>query len=902
MQANQISRIMTRDIISVAPDCLLKDAVAMMRQHNISFLIIAENRKPVGVLSERDIVRLACKHTDPAQLCIRDVMTSPVITVAETINVFQAYDTLSTKKIRHIVVVDASGLITGLATLSNILGGLSIEYFVELKQVTNIMSQNICTLAPDDSVQRALQLMTEKRISCVIISTNQKPVGIITERDITRLYGSGLANDALVESMMSQPVRSIDAATFIPQANAIMREEKLRHLVIVDADGKLSGLISQSDVARRIEEHYVGYLRTLVKQQDQKLQYEHARFAILFEQNPNAVVSCDVDGLIVDINQACMRLSGYSQADMVGKPLESFIHPDDVLPARSSFQQARENETGHGEFRILDKSGRFTDVFNSFLPIYADHSLHRIYSIMHDISDRKQAEQRVQIAEEKAQLLAKAVEAAGDSVMITNQHGTIEFVNAAFTRITGYAADEAIGNNPSMLKSGEQDAQFYAQMWGKISKGERWQSRLVDRRKSGAFFPAELTISPVLNDEGDITHFVGIKRDLTERENLEQQFRQAQKMEAIGTLVGGIAHDFNNMLAGMTCNLYLAKQRVQDKPEVVQKLENIEQLSLGAAEMIRQLLTFSRQGLVSMNKLPLTSFLKETLKLLRSSVPENIDMHLDICSEALLIKGDSTQLHQVLMNLINNARDAVCAVERPTIIISLARFHADAACVERDAGFTVENYARLSVADNGCGMAADQLEHLFEPFFTTKEQGKGTGLGLAMVYGAIEMHDGVIAVDSSEGKGSSFHIYLPLLEQKESAFESAQQAAEKQAVMGSGELILLADDQQHVVETGKEVLETMGYRVLTATDGQQAVELFKAQSNGIDLCILDIVMPVMTGDQAAKQIRQIKPDVKIIFATGYDKNLQSGMAQEIVLSKPFSIIEMSQLIRQQLSG
>jgi len=185
---------MTRDVVSVAPDCMLNDAVTLMQQHNISFLIIASNRKPLGVLSERDIVRLAREQVNPKQLQVKDVMTSPVITVGEATNIFQAYDTLNTKKIRHIVVVDQAGRITGVTTLSNILGGLSIEYFIELKQVSNIMSQNICTLNPGDSIQQAIELMTEKRISCVVVTTNQKPVGIITERDITRLFAGSQAN------------------------------------------------------------------------------------------------------------------------------------------------------------------------------------------------------------------------------------------------------------------------------------------------------------------------------------------------------------------------------------------------------------------------------------------------------------------------------------------------------------------------------------------------------------------------------------------------------------------------------------------------------------------------------------------------------------------------------------
>jgi len=900
MQANQMNRIMTRDIISVSPDCMLSDAVALMRQHHISFLVVARKRKPLGVLTERDIVQLAREQVNPAQLHIRDVMTTPVITVDESTNIFQAYDMLNTKKIRHIVVVDKDGFIAGLATLTNILGGLSIEYFIELKQVSNIMSQNICTLSPHDRVQQALDLMAEKRISCVVITHNQQPVGIITERDITRLYNGVLVTEASIESIMTQPVRTIGVDVFIPQANAIMRDEKLRHLVIVDAAGNLTGLISQTDVARRIEEHYIGYLRTLVKQQDQKLQYEHARFSILFEQNPNAVVSCGMDGRVIDINQAFTRLSGYVLNDVVGRNLVSFIHPDDESLAQNCFQQAVADKTDHAELRLRSKSKQFIDVFNSCLPVYSGHSLHRIYHIMHDISDRKRAEQRVQQAEEKTQLLAKAVEAAGDSVIITDRNGTIEFVNAAFTRITGYTADEAIGNNPSMLKSGEQDRQFYDRMWDCISQGKVWQSQLVDRRKNGDFFPAELTISPVQNSAGDITHYVGIKKDLTDRQELEEKFYQAQKMEAIGTLVGGIAHDFNNMLAGMTGNLYLAKKQLRDMPAIVQKLDNVEHLSMRAADMIQQLLTFARKDTVHIKPVILNPFVKETLKLLRRTVPENIAMHVSVCDDTLRVKGDATLLHQVLMNLINNARDALASVDHPAISVTLDAFHADADFVRQRPCFKAGYYAHLSVQDNGCGMRKKYLKHVFEPFFTTKEQGKGTGLGLAMVYGAVKTHQGVIEADSRIGEGSVFHVYLPLLEPNKAAFNDEQDKTV--SVSGHGETILFTDDQEHVLETGREVLESLGYQVLTATNGRQAVEIFKAHADTIDLCIFDIVMPEMDGNRAADLVRQIRPQVKIIFSTGYDKFRHSNMARETVISKPFPVEEMSRLIRQQLDG
>ncbi|MBN4073625.1 PAS domain S-box protein, partial [Mariprofundus ferrooxydans] len=527
------------------------------------------------------------------------------------------------------------------------------------------------------------------------------------------------------------------------------------------------------------------------------------------------------------------------------------------------------------------------------LKLDADGNAFEMFGTIQDISEQKEAEKLVR-------KLSDAVTYAGGSLMITNKLGIIEYVNPAFTKVTGYSAEEVIGLSPRILKSGDQNDAFYASMWQTISRGEIWHGKVIDRKKDGSFFPAMLTIAPITDDEGVITHFIGSHADITELEDMEQQFHQAQKMEAVGTLVGGIAHDFNNMLAGITGNLYLARMHLKDNPKVEEKLANVEQLSFRAADMIKQLLTFARKDRVSMKAFPFTSFLKETLKLLSTAVPESIEVQQDICTDHLQINGDATLLHQVLMNLLNNAIDAVEQVTHPSITIRLETFHPDEAMVASHVYFELHDYLHLSVQDNGCGIPAEQLEHVFEPFFTSKEQGKGTGLGLAMAFGAIKTHAGLLEVESVQGAGSSFHVYIPLLA---SASIESESSAVPGIHAGQGELILLADDEPHIISVGKEVLEALGYRVLTATNGQQAVELFAAHADEIDLCVFDMVMPVMGGDQAAQVLRQIKPEIKVIFSTGYDKNLQDiSMRDETVLSKPFSIAEMSRVIQQVLHG
>jgi len=371
-------------------------------------------------------------------------------------------------------------------------------------------------------------------------------------------------------------------------------------------------------------------------------------------------------------------------------------------------------------------------------------------------------------------------------------------------------------------------------------------------------------------------------------------------MEAVGTLVGGIAHDFNNMLAGITGNLYLAKSLAGALPDVLQKLDNVEKISFRAADMIQQLLTFSRKDSVSMKPMPFPVFIKETLKFIRSSIPENIQIEQSVCADSLMVLGDATQIHQIMLNLVNNARDAVASVQTPRITISLDAFDVEGDFLKTHPHFKPGRYAHLQVQDNGSGISEAHLEHLFEPFFTTKEVGKGTGLGLSMVFGAVKNHQGFVEVASAEGSGSTFHLYLPLLE---SADNTAALSLPEAEVRGADELILFVDDEQQIVEVTKELLEYLGYRVIVAYNGQEAIKAFAAHQDEIALVITDVVMPELGGVEAVGEIKRMKPDIKVIFSSGYDKlgYLQHHLPEgSMSISKPYNVIELSKIIKDML--
>jgi len=349
--------------------------------------------------------------------------------------------------------------------------------------------------------------------------------------------------------------------------------------------------------------------------------------------------------------------------------------------------------------------------------------------------------------------------------------------------------------------------------------------------------------------------------------------------------------------------MYLAKKRIEkgNLTEAIDKINSVDELSQRAAAMTSQLLTFARKGIVQMHELSMNSFVKESLKLAQVTIPENIQVIHDVTTEDVLINGDITQLQQVLLNLLNNARDAVENAPEPRIALKLERYIPDDDFISRHSESGA--FAHLSVSDNGCGIPKKHLEKVFDPFFTTKAVGKGTGLGLSMVYGAIQSHEGFIEVESKQGRGSTFDIYIPLLEgaEEEVGVDDLDGPAECK-----GETILFADDELHVRETTAEVLVSMGYKVLQAQDGLEAIDLFRTHQDDIDLVILDVVMPHCGGIPLAKRIRELSSDMPVIFMTGYDKEHVLGKGDQIncseVLTKPVNFDALSHTIQRMLYG
>ena len=572
------------------------------------------------------------------------------------------------------------------------------------------------------------------------------------------------------------------------------------------------------------------------------------------------------------------------------------IHPDDRDLVSQSYEASVNNRTDYNiEHRLLMSDGSIKWVIERGKTSYSDEGEPLVSTgTVQDITESKQQHELLEASRKRFQTL---FDSSTDGIFILDMHGDFIDINRTAHKRLGYSKAEMLALNLSTLDTPEFAEKVPMRMQQVIRNGSAvFES--AQYRKDGSIMPTEVN-ARLLELEGEQI-ILSIIRDISERKALEAQIRQSQKMESIGTLVGGIAHDFNNMLPAVQGNVYMAKKQLQGHPEATGRLENIEKLGNRAASMVQQLLTFARQDTVQMSVFILNDFMKEGYSLAKAAIPESIDHKSVVCEEPLQIKGDATQLQQVLFNLLSNAVDAVADSRRPEIRCSLHPFTADAAFLSRHSDLEGESFACITVSDNGHGIPSEWLDKIFEPFFTTKEVGKGTGLGLAMLYGAVQTHSGVVEVESDQDHGTSFKIYLPLSNEnpEEPSLENVSRKG------GQGETILLVDDEDNLRETTAEVLFEMGYKVFQATNGVEALEMFKSRQSEIDLILSDVVMPQMGGIKLLHSIREFDQQVPILLATGYDKDEvldRDDLKQNCqVIHKPFDFNELSRMIRSMI--
>ncbi|MDP2137609.1 MAG: PAS domain S-box protein [Candidatus Didemnitutus sp.] len=502
--------------------------------------------------------------------------------------------------------------------------------------------------------------------------------------------------------------------------------------------------------------------------------------------------------------------------------------------------------------------------------------------IVRDVTDRKKTKAQLD-------LLQAALQAAPVGWLITNKTGLIEWANPAFTSMTGYALDEVIGRNPRLFRSGEHSNEFYSEMWRTIMCGEVWRGDLHNQRKDGSLYHEHMVIAPVRDDRGEIAHFVAMKQDITVERRLEQQLVRAQQLESIGLLASGIAHDLNNVLAPIVLGVDLLKTEPMN-PEARTRLELVGRAARRGAGVVKQLLTFARGGDGERASVQLRYLVKEVAQLTRETFPPEIEIEVVADDGVPPVYGDVTQIHQVLLNLAINARDAMPQGGRLTF--GLRRVQMDAEKVKLSPGLKEGGYLELSVKDTGTGITEDVMAHLFDPFFTTKPQGKGTGLGLATVYGIVRGHGGEVEVATRVDRGSTFRVLLP--EYSISTVPVPSVSEGSSAWQGEGRWVLVVDDEEAIRTVVKEILTRRGFKVVTAADGVQALQLFLLRPKDYAVVIVDMMMPRMNGAVLVGELRAQVPELPVIRCSGLAEQLREAEPAapqrgfEAFLSKPFS--------------
>ncbi len=518
---------------------------------------------------------------------------------------------------------------------------------------------------------------------------------------------------------------------------------------------------------------------------------------------------------------------------------------------------------------------------------------------------KRVAERTVILEASNHQLLFQqhALNATFNGIMISDVNGNIIWANEAISQLTGYSAEELKGQNPRVLKSGKQDETFYKNLWGTITAGKVWRGELVNKRKDGSFYMERMTITPIRDRDGKISNFVAVKEDVTSQKNVEDQFRQSQKMEVVGQLAGGVAHDFNNLLTVINGYSEILEKRFAQDEKTHAQILAIKQAGQRAAVLTGQLLAMGRRSVASVKFFDLNQTIKESYKILERLLPANVSLEFSFNPEIGLIRGDENQVNQVILNLVVNARDAMAEGGKIKIQTGLASVnHANA---EFYAGMRLGDYMFFSVADTGCGMTEEVKKRIFEPFFTTKEKGKGTGLGLSTCYGIMKQHGGFIRLESEVGKGTTFFAYFPKAEpQQEDTRESAS-AGSSVALRGGGESILVVEDEAGVRGLIVTSLQAQGYQVSEAENGEVAKKML-GQNKRCDLILSDVMMPVMDGKKLYEFVAENMPEIKFVFMSGYASN--EAFRKEIdsnqlpFIQKPFQAQDLLLKIRQVLDA
>lgn len=613
------------------------------------------------------------------------------------------------------------------------------------------------------------------------------------------------------------------------------------------------------------------------------------KFRTLTENN-NAPVFVVQGEKIVYANRSFSDLLGYSIDEAAVFRFWDFFHKDDrdLVKKRGLARQRGEDVPSRYEVRMLTKDGevRWVDLTVARIE-FQDDNASLVTAI--DLTERKKAEKDLL-------MLSSAVEQAAEAMIIMRPDGTVHYVNPAVKKIFGLKSGQLIGINPFHTENKQLSLGFDSSMLNRIASGKIWRGPVEASKTDGELIELDVIVSAIFDKNGGIQNVVAVCRDVTNEIRLERELKQAQKLEAIGTLVGGIAHDFNNIIAIIMGYTELGFFSVTSDDPIYPNLIEIQSAAQRAKDLVQQILAFSRQSEQEIKPVKIKPIVSETVKFLRASLPSTIEIKLSLTAETDMVLADPVHIHQILMNLCTNAKQAMSETGG-VLEISLKEETVSAAdSMDLKPG----SYIKLSVSDSGSGINPSILDRIFDPFFTTKKQGEGTGLGLSVVHGIVKSSGGEIKVESSPGSGSAFHIYLPSAEG--SAVEPL--SFEKIKAVTGTERIMVVDDEKQITAILTRMLQNMGYSVVSFNSSSEALKSFENDPGMTDLLITDQTMPELTGLTLAKKVLAINPGLPVILCSGFSETASEETALKngirYFLLKPVIMDELAALVRKLL--
>ncbi len=633
----------------------------------------------------------------------------------------------------------------------------------------------------------------------------------------------------------------------------------------------------------------------------ERLARSEQRYRLLAETAQDVILLHDMSGRLLYANPAALELGGYSEADLRAATVASVIAPEWLADERERMARRRAGDASVFRFETvgLARDGRRVPLEVSSSAVAEDDRIVRILAVARDITERKRAEAALRESERRFREMLETVHLA--AVML-DLDGRVTFCNEHLAELAGWTRAELEGRDwfDTIIADGEREEARAA--YRTVVEGGAIVAHFerTIRTRGGALRQVVWDATLLRDEEGRVAGVARLGRDVTDIRRLEEQYRQAQKMEAVGQLAGGVAHDFNNLLQVILGYVDLASQGLARGRQPHAELAQVSQAASRASALVRRLLTFSRRDQLRRERLELDQLVADLARMLRRVLGENIDLETSSSGDLPPVLATQRPSVDVITGLIN-ARDAMPG--GGTIRIATSAVRLDRAAARRYAGGHEGEYALVAVTDTGSGMTPDVVDHLFEPFFTTKEVGKGTGLGLATVYGIVRQHGGLIEVSTEPGRGSEFRVLLPAAPAGPHGPSPAAGAGATRA--GRGETVLVAEDDDQVRALAVAALEQAGYRVLAARDGEEALRLAERDGDRVDLLVLDMVMPRRSGRAVLEAIRATRPGARALFASGYSaESLPPGDRPDgtvPLLQKPFTASELLRAVREALA-